>query len=101
MDYIKETSKVQEFVVYLGKSKVVTVDDNKLSRVYRLEKGVPCPVDNSADKLILLNWRQAQGGCGTCGRGYMSRPIWSDVTYARYRNIPLDQFRDEWSSNTP
>lgn len=84
-----------EFVIYLGNNDTITVNDARLSKVYRLKKGQPTPVANMIDKDILASYKEkGKGSC--CGKVARMTPIFTDVTYCQYRNLNLYDSRKFW-----
>jgi hypothetical protein len=89
-----------EFVLYLGTQKEVTVTEvngKRLSRVYRMIKGQPIPVDSEADKFLLLNYTEVSGGCHSCSA--KNRPMMSDYSFCQYQNLNLVEYREKWTQH--
>jgi hypothetical protein len=86
---------MREFVIYLGAKDRTIIYDTRLSRKYELKRAVPAPVEGYDDKVVLLKYKENYGGC--CGRGGEKRPIMSDVTYCKTRNLNLAEFREQWT----
>lgn len=81
-----------EFVIYMGTQDIVTVSHPKLSKVYRMEKGKPTAIANSADRHHLLTWSEiVKTSC--CGGRKKSYPIWPDTIYCQKQGIDLYQYR--------
>lgn len=87
------------FMFYSGKQSVITISNNRLSRIYRFEKGKPTKVDNHSDELIILGYLETNGGtgCGTCSK-FKIRPFRSDIEYCRIKRLNLQEMRQKWEN---